>query len=344
MTLSDKQIYLYVGPHKSGTFYLRDQIFPHVKGIYDVRTHSPHLIDRILDATAENPLFYDASTLKEELERCLGNVKENKIVISSPDFFGAYMQMESSAVFKTKQFWDNQHKTELLADLFPHARIILTPRRQDTWIESYYRGVLKSALTVELSTFVSPYSSPENSGTPRSEEPACDLATLDWAIYIRNYFKLFGKTNVLVIPNEKLLLDTSEALAKLYTFMDVPSYTPQQFIRVNRGYSARACKIARALNRFVHTKRNPLGFIPNRPFYLAILARRDRSLFWRILAGISRRLSLNWFLVNIMDRYFRGVDALFTTEERDRILKYFAAANREYAEMIDEDLDRYGYY
>ena len=344
MALAEKQVYLYVGPHKSGTFYLRDQIFPYVQGVYDVRTRDNYVIDRLLDAAAENPLFLDIGKLRAELDDRLGKVSESKIVISNPDFFGAYEQMATPSLFSTKQFWDNAHKANLLARLFPRAKIILTPRRQDTWIESYYRGVLKSAQTVRLDEFVSPALDVRQANTSLAERPACDLSTLDWSVYVANYRQQFGEENVLVIPNEMLLRETPDALSRLYGFMDTPPYQPDKFRRVNRGYSARACRIARALNRYVHGPRNPLGFIPNRPFFNAIMARRSRSMFWRLLAGISRRLSLNWFLTNVVDGYFRGPDELFSDEERARIMEHFHAPNRAYAELIGEDLSRYGYY
>lgn len=337
MAFTGKQIFLYVGPHKSGSFYLRDQIFPYVEDIFDVRTRDRYVIEHLLDATAENPLFLDTAVLKQELEDRLGSVDEAKIVISDPDFFGAYERMAAPYMFNTKQFWDHTYKTKLLSELFPHAKVILTPRRQDTWIESYYRGVLKSTLTVSLENFVSP-------DTTLAERPACDLTTLDWSVYIANYFKIFGRENVLVIPHEMLLLDTSEALDRLYHFMGSPPYKPDVFRRVNRGYSSRACRIARAMNRYVHGPQNPLGFIPNRPFFSAIMTRRSRSVFWRLLAGVSRRISLNWFLTNVVDAYFRGSDELLSEDERASILEKFQSSNRAYAELIEEDLGRYGYY
>lgn len=309
-----------------------------------MRTRNGAVIDRLLDAAAENPLFLDEEALRYEVAEILGDIEETKVVISHPDLFGAYEQMATPDMFATKQFWDNAHKTRLLAALFPTARIILTPRRQDTWIESYYRGILKSAQTARLDEFVAPALGGGSAGIAISPRPACDLSTLDWAVYVRNYFEAFGRENVLVIPNEMLLRDTGEALGRLYDFLDVPPYTPPVFKQVNRGYSARACAIARRLNRFVHGNRNPLGFIPNRPFFNAIMARRSKSVFWRFLAGVSRRLSLNWFLTNVVDGFFRGSSALFSDSDRKQVLDYFKEANRDYAELIGEDLSRYGYY
>lgn len=315
-----------------------------MESIYDVRTRNGAAIDRLLDAAAENPLFLDEEALRHEIGEILVAIEETKIVISHPDLFGAYEQMATPDMFATKQFWDNAHKTRLLAALFPTARIILTPRRQDTWIESYYRGVLKSAQTARLDEFIAPAIDGRQTGMAISQRPGCDLSTLDWTVYVRNYFNVFGRENVLVIPNEMLLRDTSEALERLYGFMDVPSYTPPKFKQVNRGYSARACAVARRLNRFVHGNRNPLGFIPNRPFFDAIMARRSKSIIWRLLAGVSRRLSLNWFLTNVVDGFFRGSSALFSDADRKKILDYFNEPNRAYAELIGEDLSRYGYY
>ena len=344
MTIGDKTVFLYVGPHKSGTFFLRDQIFPFVNGLYDVRTRDMHIIDLLIDAMAENPLFLDIDRLKDKIAERLRDVDESVIVISDPDFFGSYEGMADLFLYYSKQFADNEHKTSVLKQLFPDAKIILTPRRQDTWVESYYRGVLKSAQTVSLSDFLEPRYGSGRVNTSRAERPACDLSTLDWGVYVAHYHNVFGRENVLVVPNEMLLKDTTEALTRLYAFMGVDPYVPNEFKRVNRGYSARACRIALALNRFVRSPNNRLGIIPNRPFFQYLMARRDRGPLFRMLAGLSSRLSLHWFLTNVIDRYFRGSDDLLSADEREKILEMFRSRNRSYATLIDFDLARYGYY
>ena len=126
---------------------------------------------------------------------------------------------------------------------------------------------------------------------------------------------------MLVIPHEMLLLDTSEALDRLYHFMGSPP-KPDVFRR-ERGYSS-ALAGSRAMNRYVHGPQNPLGY--SEP---AILQRdNDATLSISVLAsarGGIPTISLNWFLTNVVDAYFRGSDELLSEDERASILENFSS-------------------
>ena len=190
MVLAEKQIFLYVGPHKSGTFYLRDQIFPYVEDIYDVRTRDGYVIDHLLDATAENPLFLDTAALKQELDERLGSVDEAKIVISNPDFFGAYEQIFAGHPSIQHEFYNSGtmlYKTKQLSELFPHAKVLADPASPGHLdFESYYSSlVYKSTLKVSMEKKKSKH----NISGQSNNELACDLASLDWSVYIAQLFQ-----------------------------------------------------------------------------------------------------------------------------------------------------------
>jgi hypothetical protein len=170
------------------------------------------------------------------------------------------------------------------------------------------------------------------------------VKTLDWGVYVRNYYENFGKDNVLVLPYEMMIHHFDEFLDRLYRFMGVEPYIPETVETANRGYSALSVKVALLLNRFIHSRGNRVGFIPNRPFIWYLLKRRDRSLLFRILLGISSRMSLSWFLQKVVERfYYRQADPLGPERKRE-ILEYYVDRNREYSRLIGIDLARYGYY
>ena len=176
--------------------------------------------------------------------------------------------------------------------------------------------------------------------------PSCDYRVLDWSVYVKNYYRLFGRKNVLVLPFEMLIEDSRQFLDRLYEFMGVAPYYPEATVWANRSYSKLAYKLAMIFNRFVHTAENPLGFIPFRPYLSQIMKlreARDTKLLW-ILAGISRRISLYWFLNDIVSKFNYQKPDLLTPRQRKEILDHFRESNRQYAELIGIDLGKYGYY
>jgi hypothetical protein len=292
----------------------------------------------------ENPLFIKKDSLKKNIYQQLHHVDEEKIVISDPEFFGSYSK-QIEGMYCSKQFEDNKYKTQLLHDLFPSAKIIITPRRQDAWIESYYNGIVRGYTTVKINDFLLNLRMPGTDGfDTRSSRPCCDINTLDWGVYVQNYFDVFGKKNVLVLPQEMMLHDTDEFLDRLYKFMEVKSFRPNKIVRVNRGYSSLSFQIALILNRFVHTENNRFGIIPNKPFFNFLLKRRDRSAIFRLLTGISRRISLRWFLEEVVDKIQYKPKDLIDPESRKYIFDLYRDKNVEYGKLIGIDLGKYRYY
>lgn len=342
--INNKVIFIYVGPHKSGSYFLRREIFPYLERVYDLRSKKIQTIDMILAAMDENPLFIGMDSLKKNIYQQLQQIDEEKIIISDPEFFGSY-DKQIEGMYYSKQFVDNKYKTQFLHDLFPSAKIIITPRRQDTWIESYYNGIVRGYATLKIDDFLLNL---RTTGTDRSHarsfKPCCDINTLDWGIYVRNYFDVFGKENVLVLPQEMMWHDTDEFLDRLYKFMKVRPFHPDEIVRVNRGYSSLSFHIALILNRFVHTRENRFGIIPNRPFFDHLLKRRNRSAIFRFLAGISRRISLRWFLEEVVDKIQYKPKDLIDPESRKYIFDLYRNKNIEYGKLIGIDLSKYRYY
>ena len=345
MGAKDKKIFIYVGPHKSGGLFLCSRIFPNIRGCYDVRTRRADITYMISDAVEENPLFLDIEELKKKVYSRLSVIEEENIVLSSSDYFGTYDRMISPAMYHSKQFADNKRYTEILASVFPNAKLIMTPRRQDSWVDSCYRSLLRGGETVTVEEFLNPRCTDHTwNYNARSIKPCCDVKTLDWEVYVRNYYEIFGKDNVLVLPYELMIHNLDEFLDRLYRFMGVEPYFPETVKRANRGYSALSVKVAFLLNRFIHSRGNRVGFIPNRPFFWYLLKRRDRSLLFRVLTGISSRMSLRWFLQNVVERfYYRQADPLGPERKRE-ILEYYMDRNKQYARLIGIDLAPYGYY
>jgi hypothetical protein len=342
-----KQIFIYVGPHRSGSIFLQRTIFPHIAGLCSMFTHDPECNNLVWDAMDQHPMFVDTDAIRERIHRRFEGVKEDRILLSNEEFFGDYGKYNSDGFYISKPFDDHQHRTELLARLFDGAKIILTPRRQDLWLESAYMHFVHNFHTLTIDEFLNPDGTSDTfKFSARSRRPCCDTTALDWSVYVENYYRVFGRENVLVVPHEFVLNEVHAFLDRLADFFGLPAYHPETIAHINRSYSKRALRIALALNRFVWTERNPCGIIPTFPFNARIQERRevrDSKLLW-LLAGVTRRISLSWFLSEVVDRFGYRKPDILGPERRQRILEHYKDKNRRYQDLIGFDLERFGYY
>lgn len=343
-----KEIFVYAGPHRSGSQFLLRTITPYIGDLCDVRSRYPTTNDVVMEAMDEHPMFPRTDEYRSRIAEGLAQISEDKVLFANEEFFGDYGKFISDQYYIGKAFQENPFRVNVLKNLFGSAKVILTIRRQDLWVESAYMHFIHNYETVKFSDFIAPgVKWGPSFFRSRSHKPSLDYRVLDWRPYVRNYVEAFGRENVLVIPNEMMRDHLPEALEKLYAFMGIENgYFPDSPAHVNRSYSDLALRIALVINRFVHTPRNRWGFIPLQPFLQEIQAQRRKkeTKFLWFLAGISRRINLHWFLGEIISKRNYVKPKLLTPEQRQEILAYFADANREYAEMIGEDLSRFGYY
>ncbi len=342
-----KNIFLYAGPHRSGSQFLQTHIFPHVPGLCTMRERDHEGNDIVMEVLDEHPMFVDFEAYRRRLAKCIAAQEEENILFSNEDYFGDYGKYISDRVYVCKPFYDNEQRAVFLSKLFDRPKVILTPRRQDLWVQSAYMHFVHNFHTVTFEEFFNPGMLKGSSpfGT-RSLKPSLDYKTLDWGLYVENYFRIFGRENVLVVPHEMVLHSLHEALEKMYTFMGVEPYYPEQVPHINKSYSPLAYRLAMVFNRFVRNGQNPLGIIPLQPFLVEIQRMRqkkDTRLLW-FLAGISRRVHLRWFLHDVLGEFDHGKLDLLGPERRQTILEYYKEPNRKYAELIGTDLRKYGYY
>ena len=299
----------------------------------------------LLEAFEINPLFADFSAIRNTFSRKFDEIQQNNIVFGDADFFGTYHRYANTGEFHSQVFFDHKHHSEVIKNIFPEAKIILTPRRQDTWLESAYNTYVRKYYTVDIKQFLNPDGGKHSwVFRTRSNKPCCDFRQLDWLKYVKNYARLFGRENVLVLPYEMMVEDLEEFLQHLYSFMEVEPYFPSSQEPTNPGYSSLSLKIALSLNKFIHTDHNKLGIIPVKPFFNFFLKRREQNPAYRILCGISSRLSLEIFLRKVIDKYIAVNKGILNKENRKEILIYYTELNKRYAKYINIDLEKYGYY
>jgi hypothetical protein len=347
-----KKLFLYVGPHRSGSLFTRNHIFPYIEGVYSTYTRDPVINSLVLDAMEMHPLFVDPIETRRKILERLKDVEEETILISNEEFFGDYGHHNSDGEYIIQPFYDNPQRTELLfkifdAPEFEPPKVMMSLRRQDGWVESAYMHFIHNYRIFKFDEFLAAHGTGGVINySSRSATPGVDIKSLDWSVYLENYHRVFGAENVCVLPFEMGTKELTKYLDRLYDFMGTARFYPDEVKHVNRSLSTIAYRMACIFGPWVRQKENPYGFIPDQPFIGWIQKKRkikDTKLLW-FMAGISRRINLFWFLRNVVCNYNYKRPDHFGPERRQALLDYYKESNKKYAEMINVDLSKYGYY
>jgi hypothetical protein len=284
------------------------------------------------------PLFLDIDEQRAEIDRFLCGIAEDKALITSVRLFGDPFL----------GFRDHVQVTESLRRLIPSAKIILTIRRQDDFLESLYRQFLRGYHFPTIDGFLS-YANHQfaNPVRPPTTHPSINVWRLDYHVYAQNYAAAFGRDNVMVLPHEMLRADPQRFHAELAAFMGVEPYYPPDSSDINPSYSLVSCRVALLLNRFVRApewERRPWRVIPHEPLTPYLSRRAEHGRTGRLLDAVNRRLSLLYMLENVVNHVPSPRGRLINDEKRALILDIHRASNQKLDEEYGIDLRQYGYY
>lgn len=217
------------------------------------------------------------------------------------------------------------------------VKVLLVVRRQAEWTESIFRQSLHEYYFTPFRKFVVWPEDRDRSGYPRLAVDA-----LDWSAIASAFAAAFDRERVTVLPYELLAREPDAFIGCLSDFFDAPLEPPPADDVVNRGYGARSIRLALALNPLLREK-SRFGFLPNRPFYYALKARRHHRIYGRLFR-LSARLSLRALLQRTVDRYFWSPPRLFDTAQKERVMARCAEGNRRLADFCPVPLDDFGYF
>lgn len=335
---TEKEFYIHVGAHKTGSTFLQKSCFPNLQDVYYVNMRNVEIIHLLKTSVFwENPLALDYNDLYSSVHNQLNGIREKKILISSESLFGnAY-----------SGYYNNKNSTEILKNIFYPAKIIVVIRRQDNFAESLYKQSLLEYHSIPIIRFIGLNQNGEEKFNRRINvfEPGVDIPSLNWNIYIDNYINSFGIDNVLILPYEMLADDINSFLCEIYKFLSINGIYPENSIYFNKGYSNISAKMSYFLNPFIKTEKNRFGFIIQNPFNNYFFRRRDRNDLYKLLASITSKMNLNYFLKEIVDRIIKGKDSkILKPQIKDLILDYHKNSNLRLQEYVNFDLKKYGYY
>jgi hypothetical protein len=127
--LTDKEIFIHVGLHKTASSFFQMEVFPRFKTIQLIANPMTQRVSAFNHLIYADDCFYNKTLVEEELNK----IKNKKILISDESMTGQPLNM----LCNNKTTIANR-----LAELFPNAKIILFIRGQKALIMSLYSQYL----------------------------------------------------------------------------------------------------------------------------------------------------------------------------------------------------------
>jgi hypothetical protein len=193
------QLLIHIGYHKTGTTWLQTGIFQDEKTGFAAPWHSKQIRDHLVFPTQFE--FSPQQTreaflpgLQKAWERSIIPVLSDERLSGSPPSGG----------------YDSALIAERLEKVFPEACILIVIREQQSAIYSIYQQYVRDGGSASLKSYL----------TPRNpaEIPQFRFSHLEYHHLIQHYFKLYGPSNVLVLPYEWLSKDSTKFVSKITEF------------------------------------------------------------------------------------------------------------------------------
>ncbi|PRQ02269.1 hypothetical protein ENSA5_25050 [Enhygromyxa salina] len=317
--MHDKQIILHVGLHKTGTTFLQERVFPalpRVRFVHPYHRARPDdgPIERfLLELLFRNAACVDVEAHRERIVAWLAQVEEPTVLISSEAIVGWPAENHSNLAVNT----------ELLARMFPAAKIWLVVRRQDSWVASAYSQLLKAGWSTTIERYLNYRGEGQfdryNIGLYNG--PNVDARDLDWFAFDSLFRARWGEDAVLTLPFELFRADADDFLRRFYAFAELEGVFPEAGERVNESWSPVTLGLAKLVNR-----------VPM-PVKLAVRERLGKD--WHPSAVFARTVE------PLLPK--RKGSRSMSPELAKALLDLHREDNRALGERIGVDLGEYGY-
>ncbi|MCB9233630.1 MAG: sulfotransferase [Bacteroidia bacterium] len=324
---------IHVGMPKTATTFLQKEVFPKVEGaFYYGRDHD--LWDLIFHLPFKHRRFEDVGALQARIAAARERIGEKTLLISH----------ESLSGHPWHNFMNHEEGAAMLKELFPEAKILITLRRQDDFLESLYLHSLQVGFAQKVNRFLN-FEQGKFGSYRYNGGLNIDVHKLDYAWMVDVYAELFDRENVLVLPYEEIKKDSKGFLDKIFAFAGLtPFYPPKPKKKVNRGLSKSTSRLALWFNPcFRNSQSNGFGFIPQQPFSAWLGKMRPKGRVWVYLFRISRKMTfLN--VLRLLDRVIGVKGNWIKADQRRQIMELHAASNRRLEEDFGVNLKDYGYF
>jgi hypothetical protein len=226
----DKKVFLYVGLSKTGSAFLRQEVF--IKLDPSRVCVNPEGVTR---AFQEMHAAHYSSACKNSVEKIVveafSHITQDIVLITDTSLAGD----------PEDNFRQFDKITDFLVKLFPNASIIITLRNQVDWLLSLYKH-LTPGLEVSVAKFLN-FSN--GKFHPKNEEnfPNVDALGFDFAEKCDRYVRMFGRENVHILFHEDLVTDPENFVRRVGGIFGCDVVGDVHFRTENRSFSTLAIQL-----------------------------------------------------------------------------------------------------
>lgn len=336
--MENKTVFVHVGMPKTGTTYLQEQVFPYIKGVHFWRdTNCDEYTAYIKSIQFGNPSQCHWPEHGQRIRQYMESFQDDRILISDESLCGGVL----GGIHLNFSNFNNC--ASILKQVFPEAKLIMTIRRQDAYLESLYRQSLKQGYSQTINRFLNWDDSNFGSYKPYGTAgPNIDVRSLQYGRYIDTYAGMFGRDNVLVLPQELLLTQPEAFNSRVTDFMGASlGKIPEPKSLANVSYSYRACRVAIVCNEWFRFPFRRGGVISAIPFQKHFL-NRELNALEKVLFKMSKPLSY-YSLLHFISRHDRSDKKFITDDVAKNIRAIYKESNERLSRDIGIDLSQFGY-
>jgi hypothetical protein len=314
-------ILIHIGYGKTGTTWLQENLFnfdnPTFTNLSTKDKRQSTIASNFLIDKNNYPLTsFDDNTEQiqsafDEIIDLHKNRKTNYWVISQERLVGT----------ATHGGYDSRKNAILLKNHFPKAKILIVIREQKNIIQSHYFQYLNGGGTNKVVKYLKPKN--------RDFKPDFTPEHFKFSFLIKEYYALFGKENVHVLPYELFLKEPEKFIKSIGKFctIEIDCSTLNFKSKVNVKSNNFILYYLRQLNTYTRCSGTNNYKLFESPQFQALLAKGFRF--------------LNHFIPKFLNRI---TIKKVKTEVEDFIGDYYEEDNKLLETLIDCDLKQYRYY
>ena len=312
-----ENILVHIGYHKTATSWLQSELFIDNNTVFQPLSKKPKGPSDLAVRFSRDQEDYFLSPFDLNTENILAGIEEIKV---RPGFNQEKIPVLSHEMLSGSPHsggFDAKNRAERIKNVFPEAKILIVIREQKSFVLSAYFEYLNQGGKLSLNKYLNrkfliakPYFSPSH---------------IKYLPLIKEYRKLFGAENVLVLPYEMFRDAPLEFTGLLGNFVGKKiDVRPQQF----------QLKVNAKKDHYVNYKLRSL--------YFYLRHSENNSLFGRLKKNIIRKI-FSLAKVIVPQKFNSNLQEGFKKEIKSWCKDRYTASNKVLGSLIGIDLSKYGY-
>jgi hypothetical protein len=312
-----KNVLVHIGYHKTATTWLQFELFIDDNAVFQPLSINPKGPSDLASRFSRDQEGYFLSPFDLNTELIKAGIEEIK---ARPGFDDKKIPVLSHELLSGSPHsggFDAKSRAERIKNIFPEAKILIVVREQKSFVFSSYFEYLTQGGKLSLNEYLNK--------KVLIGKPYFSHTHIKYLPLIKEYRKLFGPENVLVLPYEM--------------FRD----TPLEFIeRLGNFVGRQINTVKEQFHRKVNTKEDHFVNYKLRALYFYLRHSENNSFLGKLKKFMIRRI-LSLAKIIIPRKLDDHLQARFKKEIKTWCKDRYTETNKELGSLIGIDLAKYGY-